>query len=294
MVVNLAPYAAGGGSAEIKTILGGFIIKGFLGLKTLVVKAVCLPLMVASGLAVGKEGPMVHVAVCVGNCVGRGFGWFRGSEARKREVMSAAAGAGIAVAFGAPIGGVLFSLEELSTFFPIKTMVRSFFCALVSGVTLSIIDPYRGKRVLYQVSYSRDWHLFEIVFFLILGIFGGITGALAIRFNILVQQFRRRTAWLKDHPVREVAGLSLVTAGVCYLNVYTRADASELLENLFKECRESDFHGVCGGVVDDGVTFCRVTAASRGWVVASLLVAVVLRWALTVVTFGVKVPAGIL
>jgi chloride channel 3/4/5 len=39
------------------------------------------------------------------------FGNINGNEARKREVLSAAAAAGISVAFGSPIGGVLFSLE---------------------------------------------------------------------------------------------------------------------------------------------------------------------------------------
>ena len=37
------------------------------------------------------------------------------NEGKKREVLSAAAAAGVSVAFGAPVGGVLFSLEEVST-----------------------------------------------------------------------------------------------------------------------------------------------------------------------------------
>lgn len=39
---------------------------------------------------------------------------------KRREVLSAASAAGVAVAFGAPVGGVLFSLEEVSYFFPPK------------------------------------------------------------------------------------------------------------------------------------------------------------------------------
>ena len=77
----------------------------------------------------GKEGPLVHVACCVANLFTKLFKNINENEgrstspkgltvtltnpsqARKREVLSAAAAAGISVAFGSPIGGVLFSLE---------------------------------------------------------------------------------------------------------------------------------------------------------------------------------------
>ncbi|KAJ3196410.1 glycerol ethanol, ferric requiring protein [Irineochytrium annulatum] len=88
MVVQIAPHAAGSGTAEVKTILGGFIVKGFLGLKTCVIKGAALPLTVASGLAVGKEGPMIHVACCVGNIIPRLFSKYWKNEARKREILS--------------------------------------------------------------------------------------------------------------------------------------------------------------------------------------------------------------
>lgn len=66
-VVVLAPYAAGSGIPEVKTILSGFVIRGYLGAWTLVVKAVGMVLAVGAGLSLGKEGPLVHVACCCGN-----------------------------------------------------------------------------------------------------------------------------------------------------------------------------------------------------------------------------------
>lgn len=48
--------AAGSGVAEVKVILSGFVLHGYLGLKTLVVKTFALILSVSSGLSLGKEG----------------------------------------------------------------------------------------------------------------------------------------------------------------------------------------------------------------------------------------------
>lgn len=61
-----APYACGSGIPEIKTILSGFIIRSYLGKWTLLVKSVGLMLSVSAGLCLGKEGPMVHIASCIG------------------------------------------------------------------------------------------------------------------------------------------------------------------------------------------------------------------------------------
>lgn len=77
------------------------------------IKSVGLMLSSASGLSLGKEGPMVHLACCIGNIFSYLFPKYGKNEAKKREILSASCAAGVSVAFGAPIGGVLFSLEEV-------------------------------------------------------------------------------------------------------------------------------------------------------------------------------------
>jgi chloride channel 3/4/5 len=54
--------AAGSGVAEVKVILSGFVLHGYLGLRTLIIKTIALILSVASGLSLGKEGPYVRPA----------------------------------------------------------------------------------------------------------------------------------------------------------------------------------------------------------------------------------------
>uniref|UniRef100_A0A8C7QTK8 Chloride channel protein n=1 Tax=Oncorhynchus mykiss TaxID=8022 RepID=A0A8C7QTK8_ONCMY len=86
LVRVFAPYACGSGIPEIKTILSGFIIRGYLGKWTLLIKTVTLVLAVSSGLSLGKEGPLVHVACCCGNLFCSLFSKYSKNEGKRREV----------------------------------------------------------------------------------------------------------------------------------------------------------------------------------------------------------------
>ncbi|TFK85536.1 hypothetical protein K466DRAFT_588014 [Polyporus arcularius HHB13444] len=280
-------YAAGSGIPEIKTILSGFVIHGYLGGRTLFTKSVGLALSVASGLSLGKEGPFVHIASCVGNIVSRFFSKYETNEGKRRGILSAACAAGVAVAFGAPIGGVLFSLEEVSYFFPAKVMWRSFFCAMVAAVTLKLLDPFgSGKLVLFQVTYDKDWHAYEMFPFLILGVLGGVYGAYFSKLNYRWSRHVRNATWLKSYPVTEVILVTLVTAIFSFLNPYTRMGGTELVYNLFAECRDGSRNTHSGLCVLDPPTQAMP-------VISAIFIAMIVKGTLTIITFGIKVPAGI-
>lgn len=280
LVKSFAPYAAGSGISEIKCIIAGFVMKGFLGLRTLVIKSIGLPLAIASGLSVGKEGPSVHYAVCTGNVISRLFEKYRRNAAKTREILSACAAAGVAVAFGSPIGGVLFSLEEMSNYFPLKTMWRSYFCALVATAVLAGMNPFRtGQLVMFTVKYDRSWHFFEIIFYILIGIFGGLYGAFVIKWNLRAQAFRKK--YLAKYPILEATLLATFTAILCYPNMFLRIDMTESMEILFQECEGGhDFDEICD-------------PSYRTSTVFALLIATFLRIFLVVISYGCKVPAGI-
>ncbi|KAJ0340826.1 hypothetical protein COL922a_002951 [Colletotrichum nupharicola] len=280
LVKSFAPYAAGSGISEIKCIIAGFVMKGFLGFWTLLIKSVCLPLAIASGLSVGKEGPSVHYAVCTGNVISRLFDKYRRNAAKTREILSACAAAGVAVAFGSPIGGVLFSLEEMSSYFPLKTLWRSYFCALVATAVLAAMNPFRtGQLVMFQVHYDRSWHFFEVVFYIILGIFGGLYGAFVIKWNLRAQAFRKK--FLTKYAIAEATILAAATAIICYPNVFLRIDMTESMEILFLECEGGeDYHGLC-------------KPDKKLSNILSLALATILRVLLVIISYGCKVPAGI-
>ncbi len=210
------------------------------------------------------------------------------NEARKREILSAAAAAGISVAFGSPIGGVLFSLEQLSYYFPDKTMWQSFVCAMIAAVTLQALNPFHtGKIVLYQVKYTTGWHSFEIVPFVLLGILGGVFGGLFTHINMLVTRFRRSAHNpIRKKPLLEVLSIAVLTALINFPNTFMRAQLSELVYYLFAECATIGNHDIFG--------LCTATTAGSLSMASLLLAAAGLGFLLAGITFGLPIPAGII
>ena len=160
MTVYLEPSAAAGGIPEIKAYLNGTHVKNFLRLRAVLVKIFGTILSVSSGLAAGQEGPMIHIGAGIASGVTRGeklyrklfclrlprprrvrgsiFRRFRNDRDR-REFICAGACAGMAAAFGAPVGGVLFALEEAASHWSPQLIWRIFTAALVATFTLAFI-----------------------------------------------------------------------------------------------------------------------------------------------------------
>ncbi|ETI22179.1 hypothetical protein G647_06252 [Cladophialophora carrionii CBS 160.54] len=279
--------AAGSGIPEIKTILSGFVIPHFLDFKVLVVKAVGSTFAVSTGMCLGKEGPFVHISTCVAYLVGVQFPKYRENGRKLRELLAAGCSSGLAVAFGAPIGGVLFAYEEISTYFPRKVLWRAFICSLFAAMTLKALNPTgTGKLVLFETNYGTTYEPYHYVVFVVLGIAGGIFGGVFCKANFAWSRSFRKYSIIKNYPVFEVVLVVLATALLQYPNPLTREPGDVIIKNLLVDCTESPQTAyVC---VQEGDA-----SPSRryiGWLAYGTLVKLVL----TIITFGIKVPSGII
>lgn len=277
--------AAGSGIPEIKTILSGFVIPHFLDLKVLVIKAIGAVFAVATGMCLGKEGPFVHIATCVAYLVGMLFPKYNENGRKMRELLSAGCSAGLSVAFGAPIGGVLFSYEEISTYFPRKVLWRAFLCSLFAAMVLKALNPTgTGKLVLFETNYGISYSPIHYLVFVMLGITGGLFGGVFCKANFWWSKTFRKNAIISRYPVFEVFLVVLATGLLQYPNQMTREPGDVIIKNLLVDCRGSKQTWVCQQEATDD------KSKYIGWLVYGTLVKLVL----TIITFGCKVPSGII
>lgn len=113
------------------------------------------------------SGAAVAAGISQGRCISipidfKVFKYFR-NDREKRDFVSAGAAAGVAAAFGAPIGGVLFSLEEGASFWNQSSTWRMVFSAMISSFTVSaILGVFYGKGGLLSWNGLANFGVFEV------------------------------------------------------------------------------------------------------------------------------------
>jgi len=217
LLVVWAPESAGSGIPQVKAYLNGNQVPGILRFKTLIAKVLGITLCVTSGMPAGREGPMVHTGSILAAGLARGysdyFAWLPNiytgfdNTRDRRDFVSMGAAAGVAAAFNAPIGGILFSLEEVSSFWSPELTWRTFICAIIAAYTVNIfMASFNGNfndsgLVLFghTTEDGGTYETWEIFAFIIVAVLGGLIGAAYVTINEKITVLRKRF-WAGMHP----------------------------------------------------------------------------------------------
>ncbi|XP_071109076.1 H(+)/Cl(-) exchange transporter 6-like [Haliotis cracherodii] len=253
------PVAGGSGIPEIKCYLNGIKVPRVARFATLLAKSIGVLFSVAGGLFVGKEGPMIHSGAIIGAGVPqfqslafrkiniRKYAFFR-TDRDKRDFVSGGAAAGVAAAFGAPIGGVLFSLEEGCSFWNQKLTWRTFFCSMAATFSLNfflsgldsrdwgyfylpgLINFGEFKCQSEESGGCHLWNAVDLLIFIVMGFVGGLLGALFNVFNkaLTVHRIKYCHTKHKIFKILEAVLVAMVTTTVAFTAAMTLGECSPL------------------------------------------------------------------
>lgn len=246
----LAPEATGSGIPQVKAYLNGIRVRRFSCAKLFFVKIVATILSVSSGLAIGPEGPLVHLGAMAGasctkvsnlllhvfphsSSTKRLWTWLTldlahfATDAERRDLVSMGSAAGFSAAFGAPIGGLLFAMEEATSYVESAMFLKTLVCTAIATFCLAI---HRGDLSKYSIIDLGDFSAWdeniflsrveEIPLFLVVGAAGGILGGIFCRAWKAIQLTRERVFPYGRHQsawkLLEVAIVSLLTSTLLY------------------------------------------------------------------------------
>jgi CIC family chloride channel protein len=200
LVRRVSPQAVGSGIPQVEAVLNGQLPEARF--RIIPVKFIGGVLAIGSGLALGREGPSVHMAATLGHLVGKTF---RRTWPDCRVLLAAGAGAGLATAFNAPIAGAIFVLEELVRRFELRVAIAAL-SASASAISVS-------RAILGD---APDFHLGGLVaptlpirpLFFVLGAFAGV---MAVVFNRALLQTMATMDRLPPEPRAALVGAAVGT-----------------------------------------------------------------------------------
>uniref|UniRef100_A0AAY5L0N6 Chloride channel K n=1 Tax=Esox lucius TaxID=8010 RepID=A0AAY5L0N6_ESOLU len=196
---SVSPFSAGSGVPEVRTMLSGVDMPHYLSLTNLFAKYVGLICTLAAGRTVflGKVGPFVHLSTMVGGYLNRLCTVLRGEREEKTEgaMLVVAAAVGVASCFGAPVSGVLFSVEVMCSHFALRDYCPCFFAAACGALTFRMLSVWSSDQetlqALFQTNFSDDLPFYpvEILVFTILGILCGACSCVYLFCHRWILQF---------------------------------------------------------------------------------------------------------
>ncbi|XP_025030447.1 chloride channel protein ClC-Kb [Python bivittatus] len=182
---SITQHAGGSGIPELKTILTGVILEEYLAIENFGAKVVGLTCTLACGSTIflGKVGPFVHLSSMIAAYLGKIRTSVCGeyeNKSKQNEMLVAGAAVGVATVFGAPISGVLFSIEVTSSHFAVRDYWRGFFSATCGAFMFRLLAVFNSEQetimALFKTSFKIDFpfDLPETVFFMFLGVICGL------------------------------------------------------------------------------------------------------------------------
>jgi chloride channel protein, CIC family len=141
---------------------------------------------IGSGLALGREGPTVQMGGSIGAAISQAL---KVSPRERLTLIAAGAGAGLAAAFNAPLSGLVFVLEEVQRDFHPIVFGTAFLAAAVADVVARVgADPFP----VFSITKYPTPPLAALPAFAILGVIAGLFGIAFNRSLVLSLDFYGR------------------------------------------------------------------------------------------------------
>lgn len=205
LIVRWVPLAAGSGIQHVEAVYRGEADPPLILL--LPAKFIGGVLSMGAGLVLGREGPTVHMGAAIGAESARRA---RLSDADVRMMQTAVGGAGLAVAFNAPIGGTMFALEEVTKSFRLQTVLATLFAAASAvGCMRLMLGNEPDFHVEALAAPALAWLPLFVVFGLLTGCLGAGYNRLLLWFLDRVGGIRRIPAVAKAALIGAVIGLAM-------------------------------------------------------------------------------------
>ena len=168
VLLGWEPEIAGSGIPQVEAELKGQ--KDMRWLRVIIGKFAGCALAIGGGLALGREGPSIQLGAMVGKGVSRAGHRLLTEE---RLLITCGAGAGLSAAFGAPLAGAIFALEELHRNFSAEVLLSTMAASVASDFVAANVfglTPVFGFGVEHGLPLKYYWAV--ILLGIILGFFG--------------------------------------------------------------------------------------------------------------------------